>query len=218
MAFVAFDFVGVSGVAFIFAGGVSGGMNSGRAVEGINFQTGVVGEDEVWERLAKRLVLQPSGDFARLFCGVCGEAVAVFNDRRGIGKRGQRLNGETIAENRADLLGFVRIATGDDECGHGAGSTDRFQFFESLLDEGGVLDAGETGVEPLLLDEFVVGAALDNAAVFQHQNLVGIANSAQPVCDDKTGATAHESLEGLLDESFGGGIDTGSGLVENEDG
>ena len=82
--------VGVSGVAFVFAVGVSGGMNAGRPTKRIDLESGVVGQDEVRERLAKRLLLKPSGDFARLFRGVGGEAVAVFNDRRGIGKSGHR--------------------------------------------------------------------------------------------------------------------------------
>ena len=82
--------VGVSGVALFFAGGVSGGMNAGRATKRIDLESGIVGEDVVRERLVKRLVLQPSGDFARLLRGVRGEAITVFNDRRGIRKSGQR--------------------------------------------------------------------------------------------------------------------------------
>ena len=63
-----------------------------------------------------------------------------------------------------------------------------------------------------------MSAAFDDASVFQYQNLVGIADGAEAVCDDETCATAHESLESLLDQSLGGGVDTGGGLVENEDG
>ncbi len=80
------------------------------------------------------------------------------------------------------------------------------------------MDPGESGVETLLPDKFVVSAALDDASVFQYQNLVGIADGAEAVCDDETGATAHESLESLLYQPLGGGVDTGGSLVENEDG
>ena len=61
-----------------------------RATKRIDLESGIVGEDVIRERLAKRLVLQPSGDFARLLRGVRGEAIAVFNDWRGIRKSGQR--------------------------------------------------------------------------------------------------------------------------------
>src|ERR1700677_654980 len=52
-------------------------------------------------------------------------------------------------------------------------------FFKTFLDEGGVLDAGKLGVKAVLLEQFQVGAALDNLAVAKDQDLAGIADGAQ---------------------------------------
>ncbi len=60
-------------------------------------------------------------------------------------------------------------------------------------------------------------AALDNFAVIDHQNFIGIAHGAEAVGDDKRGAAFHQPLERLLDELLGGGVHAGGGLIENED-
>ena len=98
---------------------------------------------------------------------------------------------EAIAKDRAYLFGFMRVTAGDDERRHVVGLASRFEFLEPFLDEGGILNSGEPGVESLLFNQFVVVASLDDAPVFQDQNLVGVANGAKPVCDDKAGAAAH---------------------------
>ena len=62
-----------------------------------------------------------------------------------------------------------------------------------------------------------MGPPLDNFAVVDDQNLVGVANRAEAVGDDKTGATGHEATHGFLDVIFGARIDAAGGFVENQD-
>ena len=50
------------------------------------------------------------------------------------------------------------------------------------------------------------------------KDLIGRADGAEAMGDDKAGAVGHEALEGFLDEPFGGGIDAGGGLVEDQNG
>jgi hypothetical protein len=63
-----------------------------------------------------------------------------------------------------------------------------------------------------------VGTLLDNYAVLDHHDLVGIAQRAQAVSDRNDGAALHQPLKSLDDEFFGLGVQRGSGLVEDEDG
>ena len=95
-------------------------------------------------------------------------------------------------------------------------SSGGLKFFEALFDEGGILDAGQPRIEALLPDELVVRATLSDAAVFQHENLVGLADGAEPVRDDKRRATDHQPFKRLLNEPLGGGVDTGGGFIENQ--
>ena len=92
------------------------------------------------------------------------------------------------------------------------------EFLETFLDEGGVLDAGEAGVEAVLRHEFIVGAALDDAALAQDEDLAGPADGAEAVGDDEAGAVGHEAVEGFLNEPLGGGVHAGGGFVEDEQG
>ena len=58
-----------------------------------------------------------------------------------------------------------------------------------FLDEGGVLDAGEFGVEAVQREEGVVCAAFDDGAMLKHENLVGYANGAEAVGNHEAGTT-----------------------------
>src|SRR5262245_48858021 len=49
------------------------------------------------------------------------------------------------------------------------------------------------------------------------QDLIRLANSAQSVGDDKTGAVQHEAFERFLDQLFRRRIHAGGGLVEDQD-
>ena len=62
-----------------------------------------------------------------------------------------------------------------------------------------------------------MGATLDDAAVFNDQDLVRAANGGEAVRDDEGGAAAHQVGEALLNQGFGFGIEAGGGFVKDED-
>ena len=78
-----------------------------------------------------------------------------------------------------------------------------------LAVEAGVAAAGE--------HELVVAAALDDAALLDHQDLVGVAHRAQTVRDDHRRAAAEEHVHGPRDALLALGVDARGGLVEDED-
>src|SRR5271157_4356696 len=59
-------------------------------------------------------------------------------------------------------------------------------------------------------------AALDDAATFYHQNLVGTANSGQAMRDDERGAPLHQVREAFLDHALRLGVEAGGGFVQDE--
>ena len=62
-------------------------------------------------------------------------------------------------------------------------------------------------VAALFLDQLVVGATFHNFTVFNHQNLVGTADGAEPVRNHKGGAVLQQLAETLLNFStFSGRI------------
>lgn len=67
-------------------------------------------------------------------------------------------------------------------------------------------------------DKLIVIAALDDLAVFENANHVGVADGGKTVSDDKDGATLHELVHTLLDEFLGASVDGRCCLVENENG
>ncbi len=60
-------------------------------------------------------------------------------------------------------------------------------------------------------------AAFDDLAIVDHQHHVRIADGAQPVGDDKTGAPFKQRGQGFLDQAFGAGVHAGSGLIQDQD-
>jgi hypothetical protein len=82
-----------------------------------------------------------------------------------------------------------------------------------LLDELAV----KVGVFPAGGDELAVCAALDDPAVVDHEDAIGLLDRAQAVRDDEGRSTLEQALERLLHDHFGGRIDGAGGLVEHED-
>jgi hypothetical protein len=72
-------------------------------------------------------------------------------------------------------------------------------------------------VKPPLRQQFPVGPPLSYLAVLEHQNLVGVEDSAQPVRHYQTGTPGHQLRYGSLDLTLGLGIDGARGLIENQD-
>jgi hypothetical protein len=80
-----------------------------------------------------------------------------------------------------------------------------------------VLSGIEVEVSAVELVELVVGAAFDDATVFDDEDLVGLADGGEAVGDDEGGASLHEEVEAGLDEGFGFGVEGAGGFVEDED-
>ena len=61
-------------------------------------------------------------------------------------------------------------------------------------------------------------AALDDAAVIQADDHVGVAHGAQAMSDHKRGASVHERIHAALHDGLGARVDGGRGLVQDHDG
>jgi len=73
------------------------------------------------------------------------------------------------------------------------------------------------GVDAVLGEEAVVGAAFDDAAVVEDEEEVGVADGAEAVCDDEARAALEKGSQGLLDEAFGLRVHGAGRFVEDED-
>src|SRR5712692_2775800 len=83
--------------------------------------------------------------------------------------------------------------------------------FDSMLLRVEVVVAASGGVERF------VRAAFDDPPCLQHYDLIGAANGGQAVRNDEGGSPAHEVAQPFLDQRLGFGIQTRSGLVEDQD-
>ena len=70
-------------------------------------------------------------------------------------------------------------------------------------------------VRAFQFDEILVGAALDDAAVIQHHDSVGVAHGGETVCDDKHGTPGHQRVHAALHNGLGAGIDRAGRLVHD---
>ena len=69
----------------------------------------------------------------------------------------------------------------------------------------------------MLREQFGMCAAFDDAAVIEHEDLVGIDDGRQAVRDDQGGAFARDLLEFGLDDLLGARIQRAGRFVEHED-
>src|SRR6185437_4160569 len=65
--------------------------------------------------------------------------------------------------------------------------------------------------------ERFVGAAFNDSAAFEHEDLIGAANRGKAMGDHKRGPAAHQIAEAFLDQGLGFGIEARCGFVENQD-
>ena len=72
-------------------------------------------------------------------------------------------------------------------------------------------------VGALFGDQFVVVAALDNVAVIQNHDAVGVHDGAEAVGDDEDRTALHQSVHAVLNQLLGTGIDGGGCFVQNHD-
>ena len=84
------------------------------------------------------------------------------------------------------------------------------------------LQLERAGVELIVLslfgDEFLVRAALDDPAVVEHHDSVGVLDGGEAVGDDEHRPAFHQPVHAALNEIFRAGVDGGSRLVEDEHG
>src|SRR3954453_1706656 len=80
-----------------------------------------------------------------------------------------------------------------------------------------VLLVVERSVAAAQREQLAVGAALDDLAVLEHENLVRAANRGETMGDYERGAPFSQRAQAVLDERFALAVETGGGLVENED-
>lgn len=73
-------------------------------------------------------------------------------------------------------------------------------------------------VDAAFLVDFVGVATLLHATVFERVNVVGIDDLRDAVRDDDDGAVLLDSVDAVLDLLGGNGIETGRGLVKEDDG
>ena len=75
----------------------------------------------------------------------------------------------------------------------------------------------QVGVGAVSGHEAVMGAALDDATVFEDQDRVAVDHAGQAVGDDQGRPILHESVEGPADDGLVLGIDRRGGLVQHQD-
>jgi len=62
-----------------------------------------------------------------------------------------------------------------------------------------LLQQPEPLIQALAAQQFLVGAALDDAPAVRHENGVGTDDGGQPVCDDESGSILRKAVEFQLD-------------------
>ena len=61
-----------------------------------------------------------------------------------------------------------------------------------------------------------MGAPLNNASAFEHQNLIGPQNRGEPMRDNETRAMRHQVFQCLLNQPFRRRIYAGRRFIENQ--
>ena len=80
----------------------------------------------------------------------------------------------------------------------------------------GELGAVQLGVQAAGGQQLVVRAALDDPAVVDDQDLVGLADGGQPVRDDQRRPAGQRRLQRPLHRRLGLGVQVRGGLVEHD--
>ena len=85
--------------------------------------------------------------------------------------------------------------------------------FEHLVE----LRLEQVAVYAALSQQLIVGAALGDAAIGEHQDFVRRHDGGQAVGDDDAGTALHDVVQRVLDGSLGDGVQGRGGLIEDED-
>src|SRR5438552_2767727 len=95
----------------------------------------------------------------------------------------------------------------------GASTSNSCQFVKSVSDKLLV----KLRIVSAAREQFVMRAALNDRAVPEDKNLVGVANGRKPVGDDEAGAALEQLFQRALNQRFSARIDRAGRLVENQD-
>src|ERR1700730_15509086 len=79
------------------------------------------------------------------------------------------------------------------------------------------LPVPHAGVEPAACQQLVVGAALDDRPLVEHDDLISADDSREPVRDDERRAVARNTIEGILDFFFGVAVERRCRFIEQQD-
>src|SRR5688572_28121920 len=75
----------------------------------------------------------------------------------------------------------------------------------------------EVVVQAAQLEQIVMSPTFDDAAFLHDADLIGVLDGTQAMGDDDRGATMQQALQRFLNQTFGEGIDTGGGFIQNQD-
>ncbi len=75
--------------------------------------------------------------------------------------------------------------------------------------------AVEGGIEPVLFQQFLVGAAFRHPSAIDDEDLIGGQDSTEPVGNRDRGAALHQRLQCRLDQPFRMGIEGRGGLIQD---
>ena len=75
----------------------------------------------------------------------------------------------------------------------------------------------QPGVKPALRHELLVGALLDDAALVDDHDAIGVSDRREPVGDHHRGPVSHQLVQRLLNEYLRMGVDVGGRFVQDQD-
>ena len=78
------------------------------------------------------------------------------------------------------------------------------------------LNSVQLGVDLIAFDELIMGAFFGDEAAFEHDDLIGIADSAQAVSNDDDCAAFHQAFERFHYDLLRLGVERGGRFIENE--
>ena len=73
-------------------------------------------------------------------------------------------------------------------------------------------------IKTVICNQIFMCSALDDAAVLQNDDQVGVADGREAVGDDQGSTPTHQARECVLDEPLAFRVEGGSGFVEDEQG
>ena len=81
------------------------------------------------------------------------------------------------------------------------------------------LQSGQTMVDAVFNQlELIVGTRLNHSSVGDHDNPIHVTHGGETVSDNKRGASSHQALERLLNQTFAFRVQGTGGLIQNKDG